>query len=193
MTPRTTVLDSPDSLVAIAHPARLRVLDALRAPDSAAGVARRLGEPRQRINHHVKELAKAGLLIAAGERRRGNFVEQLYRSAAGTFVLSPRLAWGDADRRRALHDQVSLEHLVELGERIQRDAAELLDRAAFDGEQIASAAIEADVRFTDARARSAFLDEYLRLVQDLVDRHAGASGDRFCVRLAIHPAAEEPS
>ena len=87
----TAVLESADQLAAITHPTRLRVLDALRAPDSAAGVARALGEPRQRINHHVRELAKAGLLVDAGERRKGNFVEQLYESAAGTFVVSPRL------------------------------------------------------------------------------------------------------
>ena len=53
--------------------------------------------------------------------------------------MSPRLAWGGEDRDRALRDQVSLEQLVALGERLQRDAGELLDRAAFDGEQVASA------------------------------------------------------
>src|SRR3954470_23712153 len=139
----SAVLDTDEQLCAIAHPTRLRILDALRVADSAAGAARRLGEPRQRINHHVRELAKAGLLVSAGERRKGNFVEQLYESAGGTFVVSPRLTWGDGARLRAIADQVSLEHLVSFGERLQRDAATLLDRAAFDGEQIASATVEA--------------------------------------------------
>ena len=84
----------------------------------------------------MRELAKAGLLVEAGERRKGNFVEQLYESAAGTFVVSPRLTWGDGARLRAIADQVSLQHLVDVGERLQRDAAALLDRAAFDGEEI---------------------------------------------------------
>ena len=130
------VLESSEQLAAITHPTRLRILDALRSADSAAGVARKLGQSRQRINHHVRELAKAGLLVDAGERRKGNFVEQLYESAAGTFVLSPRLTWGDGARLRAIGDQVSLQHLVEVGERLQRNAAALLNRAAFDGEQI---------------------------------------------------------
>ncbi|MET0902652.1 MAG: helix-turn-helix domain-containing protein, partial [Acidimicrobiales bacterium] len=128
MTPSAAgVLESSEQLAAITHPTRLRILDALRQPDSAAGVARRLGEPRQRINHHVRELAKAGLLVEAGERRKGNFVEQLYESSAGTFIVSPRLTWGDGERLRAIADQVSLQHLVEVGERLQRDAAVLLD------------------------------------------------------------------
>src|SRR2546429_712853 len=83
------VLDTTAQLAAITHPTRLRILDALRAADSAAGVARRLGEPRQRVNHHVRELAKAGLLLEAGERRKGNFVAQLYQSAAGAARCPP--------------------------------------------------------------------------------------------------------
>src|SRR5215468_1027066 len=187
------VVDDRDQLAALTHPTRLRILDALRTSDSAAGVARRLGEPRQRVNHHVRELVKAGLLVAAGERRKGNFVEQLYESAAGTFVLSPRLTWGDGARLAAIADQVSLHHLVDVGERLQRDAAALLDRAAFDGAQIPSATVEATVRFADAPARAAFLDEYLALTAELVERHAAPEGEAFTVTLVVHPAPEDPT
>ena len=191
MAATTALLESTEQLAAITHPTRLRILDALRSPDSAAGVARTLGEPRQRINHHVRELAKAGLLVEAGERRKGNFVEQLYESAAGTFVVSARLTWGDGARLRAIADQVSLQHLVQVGERLQRDAAALLDRAAFDGEEIASATVEATVRFADAEARAAFLDEYLELVARLVEQHTGGDGESYTVALVAHPTTEE--
>jgi DNA-binding transcriptional ArsR family regulator len=185
------VVDTTEQLLAITHPTRLRILDALRTPDCAAGAARRLGEPRQRINHHVRELAHAGLLVEAGERRKGNFVEQLYESVAGTFVLSPRLAWGDRERLQAMADQVSLQHLVEFGERLQRDAATLLDRAAFEGEEVPSAAVEAVVRFADPERRAAFLDEYLELTARLVERYAESTGPAFTVGLVVHPTIEE--
>jgi DNA-binding transcriptional ArsR family regulator len=185
------VLDTSEQLAAIAHPTRLRILDALRVADSAAGAARRLGEPRQRINHHVRELAKAGLLVQAGERRKGNFVEQLFESAGGTFVVSPRLTWGEGARLRAMAEQVSLQHLVEVGERLQRDAAALLDRAAFDGVEVPSAAVEATVHFADPEARAAFLDDYLALVARLIERHASPSGEAFTVALVAHPSTEE--
>jgi len=191
MPDRLAVLDTSEELAAITHPTRLRILDALRSADSAASVARRLGEPRQRINHHVRELAKAGLLVDAGERRKGNFVEQLYEARAGTFVLSPRLTWGDGARLRAITDQVSLQRLVEVGERVQRDAAVLLDRAAFAGEEVPSAAVSATVRFADAEGRAAFLDEYLALTAALIERYAGSQGEAFTVALATYPAQEE--
>ena len=187
----TAILETSEQLAAVTHPTRLRILDALRSADSAAGVARRLGEPRQRINHHVRELAKVGLLTEAGERRKGNFVEQLYESTAGTLVVSPRLTWGDGARLRAIADQVSLQHLVEVGERLQRDAASLLDRAAFDGEQIPSATVEATVHFADAEARAAFLDEYLALTARLIEQHAAPDGEAFTVALVAHPRAED--
>jgi DNA-binding transcriptional ArsR family regulator len=190
MAERLAVLDTTEQLVAITHPTRLRILDALRDADSAASVARQLGEPRQRINHHVRELAKAGLLVDAGERRKGNFVEQLYRSKAGTFVVSPRLTWGDGERLRAIADQVSLQHLVELGERTQRDAAALLDRAAFGGELIPTATVVATARFGDAESRAKFLDEYLALTGALIERHAADAGEAFTVALAAYPSTE---
>ena len=140
-------------MAALTHPVRIAALGALRTPDSAAGVARAIGQSRQLVNYHLKELERAGLIVPAGERRKGNFVEQLFRAVASTFVVSPRLVWGGADRERALRDQASLEHLVVLGERLQRDTTVLLDRAAFDGEEIASATVEGEIRFADEAAR----------------------------------------
>jgi DNA-binding transcriptional ArsR family regulator len=180
-------IDSPDALQALSHPLRIEILDALRDPDSAAGVARRLGAARQKVNYHLKELERAGLVVRTGERRNGNFVESLFRSAARTLVVSPRAAWGDPRRLAAMADQLSLENLVSLGERLQRDAAVLLDRAAFEGAQIASAAVDAEVRFASEDARAAFLDEYLAAVGPLLRKYGTKDGDPYRVSLAAYP------
>ena len=181
------MLDDPDRVAALAHPLRVAILDALREPDSSAGVARSIGETRQKVNYHVKSLLDAGLVRLVGERRTGNFVEQLYQSVAGSFVVSARLACGGDRRVEALRAQLPLEHLVQLGERIQRDAVGLLDRAAFDGEEIPSLSVEADVRFSDAAARSAFMQEYLALLKPLLKKHGGRKGDAFRVAVAVYP------
>jgi DNA-binding transcriptional ArsR family regulator len=175
------------TLQTLAHPMRLRILAELRTPSSAAAVARTLGEPRQKVNYHVKELERAGLVGLVGERRSGNLTESLYQAVASTFVVSPRLAWVDRPRTGALAEQVALENLVAVGERLQRSAAQLLDRAAFDGEQIASAAVEAEVRLADEEQRSAFLKEYVAAVGPILKRYGVAGGDPYRVVLAIHP------
>jgi DNA-binding transcriptional ArsR family regulator len=186
MRPVASVGD-PETLQALAHPIRLRILAALREPASPAEAARGLDEPRQKVNYHVKELERAGLVRRVGERRAGNLMESLYQAVAGTFVVSPRLAWTDPRRVRALADQVALENLVTAGERLQRAAALLLDRAAFGGEQIASAAVEAEVRLAGEAQRAAFLSEYVAAVGPLLKKYGTRDGDPYRVVLAVHP------
>lgn len=91
----------------------------------------------------MKALLDAGLIRLVGERRTGTFVEQLYQSIAPAFLVSPRLTWSGDDHVRALRSQMPLEHLVTLGETLQRDATALLDRAAFDGDEIPCASVDA--------------------------------------------------
>jgi DNA-binding transcriptional ArsR family regulator len=191
MESRARTLSEPTAVEALTHPVRRRVLAALRTPASAAGVARAIGLPRQKVNYHLKELARARLVRAAGERRKGHLIEKLYEAVAGTFVVSPRLAWSDERREGALRDQISLRRLVGLGEHIQQDANGLLDRAAFDGEEIPSASVEAEVRFADEQSRTAFMGEYLAALGPLLTKHGARKGRGFRVALAVYPDPEE--
>ena len=187
---RVEVLDNADQIAALAHPTRLAVLDALRSPNTAAGVARALGLSRQAVNYHVKALLDAGLIRLAEERRKGNFIEQVYESVAGAFVVSPRVAWSGGRRVEALARELPLEHLVKLGEALQRDAIELLDRAAFDDEDIPCASVDATVHFPDEAARAAFVDEYLTAVRTLAKKYGARQGDVYRVAVAVYPDTE---
>jgi DNA-binding transcriptional ArsR family regulator len=184
------VVEDIEALQVLGHPLRVRILELLREPGSAATVAREVGETRQKINYHLKELERVGLVEPVGERRSGNFIETLYEAAGRSFLVSPQVAWSDPRRLDTLRQQHSLENLVMVGAQLQRDAISLLDRAAFDGEQIASAAVEADVHFADENDRAAFLDEYLAAVQKLCDRYGSSAGLPYRVVLAAHPVTE---
>lgn len=185
--PQVHIVDTPDDLAVLAHPLRLRILEALRTSASAATVARAVGQSRQNVNYHLKELERAGLVRRAGEQRKGNFIETRFEATAPTIIVSPRALWGDEQRADALKAQLSLENLVVLGERLGRDASVLLDRAAFDGEEIASAAVEADVRFATEEARAEFLREYLAAVGPLLRKYGRRRGDPYRVALAVYP------
>ncbi len=96
-------------LRSLAHPLRVRILEELREPASAAQVARRLGESRQKLNYHLKELERGRLVHRVGERRAGTFVESLYQADAQAFVVTAVGSWpmvdcdtmpGAAPRRR---------------------------------------------------------------------------------------------
>jgi len=179
-----------ETLQALAHPIRVQVLEALREPAAAATVARRIGLPRQKVNYHLKELERAGLVTRVEERRVGNFVETVYRAVARTFLVSPEVAWADRRRFETLRSQHSLETLVLLGELLQRDAADLLDHAAFDGAEIASASVSAEVSFADEQERAAFLSAYLEAVAPLLEQYGRKDGAPYRVVLAAYPATD---
>ncbi len=183
-------LREADQVRALAHPLRAELLKALHGPDTAAGLARRVGRSRQNVSYHLKALEGAGLVRRVGERRKGNFVEQLFEAVARRFVVSPRFA-SDPDRLAGVFaDQLSLAQLAELGERLQRDSAELVDRAAETGERIPSATALVEVRFADESARAAFLADAANALTELLERHGSAEGDPFRVALAAWPDQE---
>ncbi len=186
------VIREPAVIAAATHPVRAAILDRMREPTTAAGVARAIGQSRQNVAYHVRELERVGLLRSVGQRQNGNFVEQVYQVVAQTLVISPESTWGDpAPRARALADQVSLGELVEAGARLQRESAQLLDRAAFDGEEIASASVATDISFTSEREREAFLHEYLDFVKSLARKYGSRDGESYRLLFAVYPNPEE--
>lgn len=189
-TPVETLRD-PERIAVLAHPLRSRLLAALREPETAAGVARAFGQSRQSVGYHLKELERVGLVERVGERRKGNFVEQLYQSTARRFVVSSRFATDPARLEAVFRDQVSLAQLAELGERLQRDSAGLVDLAAFEGREVPSATLSAEVRLPDEAARAAFMAELVDALKTLLRKHGRATGERFHVALATYPQQEE--
>ena len=189
--PAVLTLEDPAAIAAATHPVRAALLAEMRVPTTAAAAARATGQSRQNAAYHVRELVKAGLLRHAGERQNGNFREQLYEAVAPTLVISPRSTWGDDPRRAAaLADQLSLGRLVAEGERLQRDAAALLDRAAFDGAAVASASVAAEVRFATEADRAEFLHEYTAALRALAARHGARAGEPYRVLAAAYPDPE---
>src|SRR5271155_317559 len=85
------VREPAQAAILLHHPLRLKILAALLEPDSATGVARRMNLPRQTVNYHVRELARARFLARAGRRRRRHLFEQCYVATAHGYVLSPEM------------------------------------------------------------------------------------------------------
>ena len=171
------VLEDGVRAAAVLHPLRLRILDALREPDSASGVARRLDLPRQRVNYHVRELARAGFLTRAGQRKRGNMVERRYVATARSYVLSPELLGRLGADPATLADAMSAGHLLALVSRAHAELGHALQRAAAEGKRLATLSMACDVRFENAEQRAWFADELRRAVLEVIDRCASPATD----------------
>lgn len=106
-------------------------------------------------------------------------------------MVSSRFATDPARLEALFRDQVSLGQLAELGERLQRDSAGLIERAASGGEEVPSASIAAEVSFADEAARNAFMAELVESLKTLLTRHGSVRGERFRIALAAYPQLED--
>lgn len=159
---------------ALLSPLRLSILEQAREPASATAIASRLGESRQKVNYHVKELEKARFLRPTEQRRRGNLFEQLYVATARSYVLDPRMmAPLDADPERIAERQ-SAARLLSIAGRMQSEVARAHEQAQARGEALPTLSIEARIGFTSAGQRAAFARALRDAVTDVVGRFAGS-------------------
>lgn len=169
-----SVITRPEQASALLQPERLRLLDALSEPDSAAGLARRFDLPRQRLNYHLKELERVGLLELVEERRKGNCVERVVRATARAYAISPEILGGLGRTRDRATDRLSATFLVSIASRAIREVGALVSRAAAGGKRVATLTIDTEVRFADAAARAAFADELTDALARLTAKYHAA-------------------
>jgi DNA-binding transcriptional ArsR family regulator len=165
------MVGSAEQASAMLEPARLRLLGELREPGSASALARRLGLPRQRINYHLKELERVGLVEFVEERKKGNCTERIVRATASSYLIDPAVLGSlGADPARA-GDRFSSAYLVALAARTIREVAEVRARADRAGKKVATISVDAEVRFATAADRAAFAEDLAGAVAQLIHEY----------------------
>jgi hypothetical protein len=181
-----------DRAALILKPMRQLVLEHLREPDSAAGLARRLKIPRQRLNYHLRELEKQGLVGCVEERRRGNCTERILKATARAFVITPEALGALGQPADAEPDCFSAACLASAAARTLRDMGDLSARAAAEGRRLATLTIETEIRFSSTASRAAFADDLADALARLAARYhdeAAPAGRRFRLVTLVHPTA----
>jgi len=175
LTPSWDLVEEMPRAAALLHPLRLRILDALREPDSAAGLARRLQLPRQKVNYHVRELARTSFLERAGQRRRRNMTERLFRTSALGYILSPDLLGRLGLPQRQTEDAFGTAYLLGLLSLGQSELGRAGREAAQQDKRLATLSVSSELRFESAEQRAQFADELRRAVADAIGRFASPS------------------
>jgi predicted ArsR family transcriptional regulator len=185
-----SVVRDPKQAGSLIDPVRRDLLERLREPGSAAGLARQLGIPRQRVNYHLRELERAGLAACVAEQRKGNCTERMLQATAQAFVISPEILGGLASSPGPAADRVSAAALVQAAAETIRSVAALERRAADEGKRFATLTLDAEIRFANAEARAAFATELTDAVAQLVARfhdERAPHGRTFRLVVGTHP------
>jgi DNA-binding transcriptional ArsR family regulator len=193
-TPALQVIRQSHSAAAVLDPVRQQLLAQLAEPDSAAGLARRLGLPRQRINYHLRALETAGLVELVAERRKGNCFERVVRATARSFVISPEALGVVGANPEAGADRLSSAYLLASAGRIIREVGALEAQARAEDKRLATLTLDADVRFANPEKRAQFARELTDAVARLAAKYhdeRAPGGRRFRLLAAVHPAPTE--
>jgi DNA-binding transcriptional ArsR family regulator len=188
--PALDMIQQPHRAAALLHPLRFRILQALREPGSATSVAQRLDLPRQRVNYHLRQLEKDGLVQFIEERRKGNCVERILRATASHFLITPEVLGDLAANPDAIQDRFSSTYLVAVAARAIHELAALRAGADAAGKRLATLTLQSDIAFASPSARNAFADELAAAVARLAAKyHEPGAEDarRFKLLVGVYP------
>jgi hypothetical protein len=174
-------------------PLRREILGHAKAPVSAAGIAAAMGKPRQVVNYHVRELAKAGFLRKAGRAQKRGLTEQRYVVSARAFVLAPDVL-GDLDASAsdaATTDKASAAYMLMLATRLQKEVSESWRLAEASGTSLPLLSLDTEFAFPSAAHRARFAEALATAIATVVAQHTEpckAPGDtKYRLVLGCYP------
>ena len=192
------LIEEASTAAAVMHPLRRSILEALREPDSAAGVARRLGVPRQKLGYHMRKLESEGLIEKVGERQARGFTEVLMQAVARSYLLSPATLGSIEADPKDVKDRASSAYLMAAAGRLIRNVGMLRRTADEQGKRLATLTVESSLTFASAEDQKAFGDELTRAIAALARKYHSpdaAAGRTFDLLAAVNqrPGESEPS
>jgi DNA-binding transcriptional ArsR family regulator len=189
------VLDRVSQVAAVLSPLRRRILGSLHMhPDSATGLGRRLALPRQKVNYHLRELERAGLLELAEERQRRGCIERTLRLTARAYVINPALLGDLAEDPQGIRDRFSSSFLIATATRLLREVTLLARKATQARKTLPTYTLETEIRFKNAADRADFADRLTQAVAELAARYNDESAGSRAYRLVVasHPTPAQP-
>jgi hypothetical protein len=173
-----TITGGSQAAVLVQHPLRPRIMSLAREPASATQIAAVLGEPRQKVNYHVRQLHHAGLLKPAGRRKKRNMVEQRFVATARAYVLAPQLVGPLAAEAAQVADVLSASHLVALTSQAQAELATVMAAAGAQGKRVSTLSVSAELRFESAEQREDFARALRSALTKVVAEHSAPATKR---------------
>lgn len=190
-----TVVRDLSQAAILLEPTRLRLVRELSEPASAAGLARRLNLPRQRVNYHLRALESAGLLRQVGAQRRRNCAERILQATARAYVVSPEVLAELGQTPENVRDRFSSTYLLNIAARTIRDLAALRAWADSGGKRLATLTLETEIRFASPAAMQRFSKELAECFAQLAAKHhdeAAPAGRVVRAFAGAYPAVTKP-
>lgn len=195
LTPRAqagavAVVSRRESVAALMHPVRRKVLESLTVPGSSTRVGQRLGLARQVVNYHVRALERAGLVEEVARVQRRGLEERVVRATAAYYLVAPDALTGRRDGRRDPTDRCSASYQVAMAARTIREVAALGEVTSHTGKRLTTMSIDSEVMLGTPADREGFARDLLAAITEVIARHNApdaANGRPYRVFAGAHP------
>lgn len=180
-------IDQIQKARSLLHPVRVLLLHYLAMPHTCHELAKIMNVTQQRLNHHLGELKKAGLIRIVKKNRKANLLEAVYQRTSKAYWFSPRLAFPKKLKKRESQDRLALHHLMVMAESLQTDVVELLSTAG--DSEVPNMGFEAEIPLKDEAEREAFTHDILRAFHSVAEKYQGNadSQTRYKIMVCAYP------
>ena len=193
--PVSVIADAPKARVLL-EPLRLRILVEAREPQSAASIAATLGLPRQKVNYHVRELARAGYLRKAGRHKKRGLTEQRWVVSARAYILGDSVLGPMSTASIDTSDKASAAYLLALAGVMRREVGRAWREAHAAAKRLPVLSIDTEVSFRSPDERARFAEALGEAITRVVAEYSSPATSRsssrpFRVVLGCYPIPPE--
>jgi DNA-binding transcriptional ArsR family regulator len=183
------ISDSSAATTAL-DPMRSRLLAELREPMSAAALSNRVGLSRQKVNYHLRQLERHGLVRLAETRRWGGLTERMLVASASGYLVSPEAMGEAAGDPVSTADRLSAGYVVALAARLVRELGGMLRNASRRHQRLPAFGLDSAICFRSPSERAAFTEDLTRAITRVIaEYHDPQAPDGRWHRLLVasHP------
>lgn len=184
------VIDNADRAHTLFHPARLQILQELNEPASSTSLAKKLKQPRQRVNYHLRELEAQNLVELKEEKVKGSVTERIYQRKGKSFTISPAAFGNMQVNAETIQDKFSSNYQIARATKIIEELHGLQEGADKAQLKLPTLSLDVDIRFASAQARNEFSTELTETIQTLVEKYQNnqvSNGRWFTFYLGAYP------
>jgi DNA-binding transcriptional ArsR family regulator len=185
------IIRDPEAASVLLDPRRQALLRLLQSePNTASGLGKLLEMPRQKVNYHLHELERVGLVEQVESNRKGSVVERFVRARAAHYLISPEALGSLGPDPASRRDRFSCAFLIATASRIINDIATLTIRATQAKKRLSTLTLETEIRFRTSEDRASFADELANFIAAQTARYhdeAAPGGRTFHLVAAAWP------
>ncbi|MCH8329845.1 MAG: helix-turn-helix transcriptional regulator [Bacteroidetes bacterium] len=188
------VISDIETAAKLLNPIRLQILENLQRPNSASGLSKIIKLPRQKINYHLRELEKRGMVHFVEEKRKGNVYERFLKASSKYYLVNIDAVGNLPTDPSEAKDQFSSTYLLAMAAHLIEEVATLKTKASAANKRLSTFSLQTEVRFASAEKLNEFTEEASQAIAKLAAKYNDKNspeGRDYKFYMASHPSLKK--